>query len=263
MNLKDITSRVCEIAKRTGEYLIIERKGFKKENVLQKNSHDYVSYVDKEAEKRIVKELKVILPEAGFITEEGTVEQSNSGLNWIIDPLDGTTNFIQNHAPYCVSIALAQDENILLGVVYEVCRDECFYAWKDGGSFLNGKQIEVSDNNMDQAFIGLDLPYNAEEYKPIILNVFDKLYGKVSSLRIAGAAAISLCYVAAGRYDGWAEAFIKTWDFSAGAIIVKEAGGEVSTFDGDKNISKTHHIIATNKIIHEPFREILNIKKLN
>lgn len=262
MNLKNITLQVCEIAKRTGNYLVSERRNFNKEKVIQKNSHDYVSYVDKEAEKMTVKELNSLLPHAGFVTEEGTVEQAVGGLNWIIDPLDGTTNFIQDFAPYCVSIALVQDNDILLGVIYEVCRDECFYAWKGGGAFLDNKQIHVSDSDIENAFIGLDLPYNAEEYKPIIVNSFDKLYGKVASLRLAGSAATSLCYVANGRYDGWAEAFIKTWDYSAGAIIVREAGGKVTTFDGDEDISGTHHIVATNEIIHEKFREVLNIKEL-
>lgn len=262
MDLKDITLRVCEIAKRTGHYLLSERKNFDKGKVVQKNSHDYVSYVDKEAEKITVKELSFLLPDVGFITEEGTVEQASEGLNWIIDPLDGTTNFIQDFAPYCVSIALVQDDNILVGVIYEVCRNECFYAWKGGGSFMNGNRLQVSQNNINNAFIGLDLPYNAEEYKPIIVNAFDKLYGKVSSLRLSGSAATSLCYVANGRYDGWAEAFIKTWDYSAGAIIVREAGGKVTTFDGDENIAGTHHIIATNNIIHKDFREVLDIKKI-
>lgn len=262
MNLKDITLRVCEVAKLTGNYLVTERKKFDKEKVIQKNTHDYVSYVDREAEKMTVKQLGLILPKAGFITEEGTVEQGCGELNWIIDPLDGTTNFIQDFAPYCVSIALTLDREILIGVIYEVCRDECFYAWKDGGAFMNNNKIHVSDNSINNSFIGLDLPYNAEEYKPIMVNAFEKLYGRVASLRLSGSAATSLCYVANGRYDGWAEAFIKTWDYSAGAIIVREAGGKVSTFEGDENISGTHHIIATNGMIHEDIREVLNIRKI-
>ena len=233
-----------------------------KENVVQKNTHDYVSYVDREAEKMAVKELSALLPEAGFITEEGTVEQAQSGLNWIIDPLDGTTNFIQDFAPYCVSIALRDGKELLIGVVYEVCRDECFYARKDGGAYLNEKQIKVSGNKIEDAFIGLELPYDAREYKSVILNAIDKLYGKVSSIRIGGSAAMSLCYVACGRYDGWGEAFIKVWDHSAGALIVCEAGGTVTDFSGKTDISETHHIVATNGIIHEDIREVLNINNL-
>jgi myo-inositol-1(or 4)-monophosphatase len=259
MDLKQITYQVCEIAKATGAYLSSERQNFNKENVKQKHSHDYVSYVDREAEKMTVEKLRELLPEAGFITEEGTVEQSAVGLNWVIDPLDGTTNYIQDYAPYCVSIALREGEELLIGVVYEVCRDECFYAWKNGGAYLNGKQIHVSANELENAFVGMDLPYDAEKYKPVILNVFDKLYGKVSSLRINGSAAMSICYVAAGRYDGWAEAFINPWDYSAGVLLVREAGGKVTDFTGKEDIAGTHHIVATNGIIHEQLRELVDI----
>jgi Archaeal fructose-1,6-bisphosphatase and related enzymes of inositol monophosphatase family len=258
MDLKHITLQVCEIAKNTGMYLATERKNFKKESVIQKHSHDYVSYVDREAEQMIVKDLNALLPEAGFITEEGTTEQSRTSLNWIIDPLDGTTNYIHDYAPYCVSIALCDGKDLLIGVVYEVCRDECFYAWKNGKAYLDDKQIFVSDNKIENAFIGMDLPYNADEYKPVILNVFDKLYGKVSSIRINGSAAISLCYVAVGRYDGWAEAFIKSWDYSAGVLIVLEAGGKVTDFFNNENIEGTHHIVATNRFIHEELIEVLH-----
>lgn len=257
MDLKHITGQVCRIAKNTGNYLLSERKNFNKEKVIQKHSHDYVSYVDREAEKMTVKELSALLPEAGFVTEEGTVEQSGKGLNWVIDPLDGTTNYIQDYAPYCVSIALRDGDEILVGVVYEVCRNECFYAWKNGGAYLDDVQIHVSDNKMESAFIGLDLPYNPA-YKPVILNAFEKLYGRVSSIRLSGSAAISLCYVAAARFDGWGEAFISSWDYSAGALLVREAGGVVTDFRGKEDIAGTHHIVATNGVIHEELREILD-----
>lgn len=258
MDLQNITLCVCNIARQTGAYLSAERKNFKTENVLEKSSHDYVSYVDREAERLTVNALKDLLPEAGFITEEGTVEQSADGLNWVIDPLDGTTNYIRDYAPFCVSIALRKNQEILAGVVYEVCRDECFYAWKDGGAYLNGTEIRVSMNDMNSAFIGLDLPYEAEKYKHVVLNVFDKLYGKVSSLRICGSAAMGLCYVAAGRYDGWAEAFIKEWDYSAGVIIVREAGGMITDYDGLMDITGGHHVVATNEIIHEELRQTVS-----
>jgi myo-inositol-1(or 4)-monophosphatase len=262
MDLKQITLQVCRIAENTGAYLLSERKQFRKENVLEKHDHDYVSYVDREAEKMTVKALNEILPGAGFITEEGTVEQSGAGLNWVIDPLDGTTNFIQDFAPYCVSIALREGEELLIGVVYEVCRDECFHAWKGGGAYLNEQPIHVSDNHMEKAFIGLELPYETGKYKPVLLHAFDKLYGKVSGIRVCGSAATAACYVAAGRYDAWGEAFLKVWDYSAGVLIAREAGGKVTDFTGNENISGTHHIIASNGIIHEEFRSLLNMEQL-
>ena len=258
MNLEYLTSKVCEIAGEGATFLAKERKTFRKEKVKEKNAHDYVSYVDKMAEKIIVSKLSQLLPEAGFITEEKTVKFKKKDYYWVIDPLDGTTNYIQDNAPYCVSIALSTETEILAGVVYEVCRNECFYAWKEGGAYLNGQPIRVSEiNNMNKAFIGTGLPYNAKEYKPIINFLIDELYGKVSSIRINGSAAMSMCCVAAGRFDAWVEAFIKPWDFMAGALIVKEAGGLVTDFNGSAAFFNGHHIIASNLQLHNNMVELL------
>ena len=130
LDLKQLTAEVCRIATETGHFLKEERKGFRRERVIEKHAHDYVSYVDKESEVRIVKALTALLPEAGFITEEGSATYQDEPYCWVIDPLDGTTNYIHDEAPYCVCIALRNRTELLLGVVYEVCRDECFYAWK-------------------------------------------------------------------------------------------------------------------------------------
>ncbi len=257
MDLKHITLQVCEIAKITAGYLKAERKNFDREKVVEKNSHDYVSYVDKEAEKITVKALNALLPEAGFITEEDTVERTDTELNWIVDPLDGTTNYIHDYAPYCVSIALRKGNKLVSGVVYEVCRDECFYAWLGGNAYLNGNKIHVSGNKIENAFIGIDLPYNADAYKPVVLRLFDKLYGLAASIRIGGSAAISMCYVAAGRFDGWVEDFIKEWDYSAAVVIVREAGGKITDFSGNENVTGSH-IIASNGVIHEELKKIIN-----
>lgn len=258
MNLEFLTSEVCKIAKEGGHFLAQERKTFRKDRVEEKNAHDYVSYVDKETEKLLVARLSELLPQAGFITEEDTVAFEKKDYYWVIDPLDGTTNYIQDNAPYCVSIALTTDAEILLGVVYEVCRDECFYAWKGSNSFLNETQIRVSDkDNMSQAFIGLDLPYNAGDYKPVVNHLMDSLYGKVSSVRINGSAAMSMCYVAAGRFDAWAEAYIKPWDFMAGALIVLQAGGAVTNFTGSSLFRKGHDILASNSLLHNDMLQLL------
>lgn len=258
MNLEFLTSEVCKIAKEGGSFLAQERKTFRKDRVEEKNAHDYVSYVDKETEKLLVARLSQLLPQAGFITEEDTVAFEKKDYYWVIDPLDGTTNYIQDNAPYCVSIALTTETEILLGVVYEVCRDECFYAWKGGRSYLNETQIHVSDkDNMGQAFIGLDLPYNARDYKPVVNHLMDSLYGKVSSVRINGSAAMSMCYVAAGRFDAWAEAYIKPWDFMAGALIVLQAGGSVTNFKGTSLFRKGHDILASNSLLHNDMLELL------
>ena len=144
LQLEELTRGVCEIAKQAGAYIREERRKFSLESVERKHAHDYVSYVDKGSEKQIVSALRQLLPEAGFITEEGTAKMEegrgkmdeSSSLTWVVDPLDGTTNFIHQYAPYAVSIALLQGKEILIGVVYEVCHDECYYAWKGGGAHL-------------------------------------------------------------------------------------------------------------------------------
>ena len=143
LDLKQLTADVCRIATEVGYFLKEERKNFRRERVVEKHAHDYVSYVDKESEVRVVKALTALLPEAGFITEEGSATYQDEPYCWVIDPLDGTTNYIHDEAPYCVSIALRSRTELLLGVVYEVCRDECFYAWKGGKAFMNGEEIHV------------------------------------------------------------------------------------------------------------------------
>lgn len=251
MNLELLTSEVCKIAKTEGLFLSEERKVFNRNKVEEKNAHDYVSYVDKETEKLLVNKLSELLHQAGFITEEETVEFTENEYCWVIDPLDGTTNFIHDNAPYCVSIALTYQSMPIIGVIYEVCRNECFYAWKGGKAYMNGKQILVSTTaDMNKSLVGLDLPYDDKQYKPIINHLMDSLYGKVSSIRMNGSAAMSLCYVAIGRFDMWVEAYIKSWDFMAGALIVQEAGGMVTDYAGDSNFVKGHHIVATNGLLH-------------
>lgn len=259
MDLKSLTAEICTIAIEGGKYLAEERKNFKLDKVEEKNAHDYVSYVDKETEKLLVAKLSALLPQAGFITEENTAEEyKDQDYVWIIDPLDGTTNYIHDYAPYCVSIALRYKGELQIGVVYEVCRDECFFAWKDGGAYINGQKIHVSDiAEMNKAFVGFDLPYEDKLYKPVANTILNELYGKSASLRMCGSAAMALCFVAAGRFDIWAEAFINPWDYSAGALIIIEAGGEVTNFRGEDKFSDSHHIIASNGLLHEDMIPLL------
>ena len=247
------------------------------ESVERKHAHDYVSYVDKGSEKQIVSALRQLLPEAEFITEEGTAKMDEgrrkmeepsslspqpSPLTWVVDPLDGTTNFIHQYAPYAVSIALLQGKEILIGVVYEVCHDECYYAWKDGGAHLELKgeslKLSVSNQKIQDALLCLQLPYNSDAYKPVIKHLIDKLYGNVGSVRMCGSAAMALCYVASGRYDGYAEKYIGQWDFMAGALIVKEAGGTVTNYEGSEDFTQGNNVVATNGVIQQ---DLLNVIK--
>lgn len=258
IDLKQLTARVCKIATEAGSFLKEERKSFRREQVVEKQAHDYVSYVDKESERQLVRALSALLPEAGFIAEEGSAGYNDEPYCWVIDPLDGTTNYIHDEAPYCVSIALRNRNELLLGVVYEVCRDECFYAWKGGKAFLNNEEIRVSAvNELKDAFLITELPYNHVQYKRTAEHLIHELYGKVGGIRMNGSAASALCYVAAGRFDGWLEAFIGKWDYAAGALIVQEAGGRVTDFYGSEHFLEGHHIIATNGHLHPILQQLV------
>ena len=251
MDLKELTLKVCEVAQQAGAYIRKERAGFSQERVERKHQHDYVSYVDKGSERMIVGALKALLPEAGFITEEGLASHTDEQCLWVVDPLDGTTNFIHGFQPYAVSIALIKGREILIGVVYEVCADECFYAWKGGGAWLDGLAIHVGQCGLNDALLCFQLPYNSDAYKPVIERLIGYFYGRVGSIRMMGSAAMALCYVAAGRLDGYAERYIGQWDYMAGALIVMEAGGKVTDFAGSGHFTQGDGVVATNGIVHQ------------
>ena len=273
IDLEKYTLSVCEIARRAGAYIREERRKFSLERVERKHAHDYVSYVDKGSEKLIVSALRELLPEAGFITEEGTAggvesdEVKSEQLLWVVDPLDGTTNFIHQYAPYAVSIALLQGKKVLIGVVYEICADECFYAWKGGGAWLCGtrnvecgmrsERLHVSSQKMQDALLCLQFPYNSDAYKPVMKGLIDQLYGHVGSIRACGSAAMALCQVAAGRLDGYAEQYIGQWDYMAGSLMVMEAGGQVTDYAGSEDFTQGNSVVATNGIIQQEFLKVI------
>lgn len=258
MDLERLTAEVRTLAIETGNFLREERKHFLREKVQEKNAHDYVSYVDKESERRLIVCLSELLPEAGFIAEEGSGSLTTEEYCWVVDPLDGTTNFIHDNAPYCVSIALRNRNEILLGVVYEVCRDECFWAWKGSPAYLNGREIHVTSiDNLDQSFIELGFPYDAERFRPIVIRLIERLYGRVGGLRLLGSAAVELCYIAAGRFEARFEGLLGPWDIAAGTIILTQAGGQVSDFHGGSTFYSGHEVLASNGRIHDQLLKII------
>lgn len=254
-DLEQLTLSVCDVARQAGAFIRRERQSFQSEKVERKHAHDYVSYVDKQSEQLIVTSLRTLLPQAGFITEEGLASYADEQYCWVVDPLDGTTNFLHSYAPYAVSIALMKGIQIQLGVVYEICADECFYGWKNGGAYMqHGSEqpetLHVSRQPMNDALVCLQLPYNSNAYSPIIRRIIGSLYGRVASVRMIGSAAMALCYVAAGRLDAYAEKYIGRWDYMAGALLVEEAGGTVTTYEGDSEFMCTDNVVATNGIVH-------------
>lgn len=259
MELAALTEKVRELAVEAGAFIRNERKKFSRDKVEKKHAHDYVSYVDKESERRIVSRLKELLPEAGFIAEEGTGSLTDETYCWVVDPLDGTTNFIHDNAPYCVSIALRNREEFLIGVVYEICRDECFWTYKGSPSFLNGNEIHVSAvSDPDDTFLALGFPYNVHDYKPTAIHLVNQCYGRISGLRLLGAAAAELCYVAAGRFDARIEAYLGPWDIAAGSLILLNAGGKITDFKGGNTYVSGHQIVASNGKIHDFLLDIID-----
>jgi myo-inositol-1(or 4)-monophosphatase len=217
-----------------------------------------VTYVDKNAESILVHALQKILPGSTFLTEENTIQQAQGEWQWIIDPLDGTTNFIHQIPVFGISVALKHKEEIVLGVVYEVNKNECFYASKNNGAFLNGNKISVSATSvLADSLVATGFPYYDFNSVENYLNALRVLMTSTRGIRRLGAASIDLCYVACGRFDVFFEYSLAPWDVAAGALIVEEAGGKISDFKGTKNWLFGKEIIATNHMVYDEFAEVL------
>ena len=253
MDYKNITFEVIALAKETGKFLLEEINKVKIADIEVKGLHDFVSYVDKTAEGRIVKRLAEILPESGFVTEEQTATQCGERFNWIVDPLDGTTNFLHHIPLFSVSIALMEYDKVVAGVVYEPNLDECFYAWKGGSAFMNDKEIHVSDQKeMKNTLLATGFPYNDFGKLDGYIELFTWFARNTSGLRRLGSAAVDLAYTACGRYEGFYEYGLHAWDVAAGAFIVKQAGGTVTHFKGGEDYIFGGELLASNTLLHEP-----------
>ena len=253
MDLNLLCKEVCELAKAAGAFIRNEAGKVKNEQVSVKWHNNLVSYVDTTAEQMLVEGLQKLLPDSGFIAEENTIKQNlNAEYCWIIDPLDGTTNFLYGIPSYAVSIALHhRDEGMLLGVVYEVNGSECFHAVKNEGAFLNEKPISVTSTHLlKNAFLSTGFPYYDFEVINEYIKVLRYLMQNTRGIRRLGAAAVDLCYVACGRYDGFFEHSLAPWDVAAGSLIIQEAGGIVSDFGGGGTYLFGKQIVAGNRQIH-------------
>ncbi len=247
---QQLTLATCEIARLAGKFMGDERKNFDDSKIETKGLHDLVSYVDKESEKQIIDQLQKLLPESGFIAEEGTNNKRGVRYNWVIDPLDGTTNYIQGIPVYAVSIGLLDGDELVLGVVYEVGRNECFYAWKDGGAYLNGEPIRVSERgDIHDALLATGFPYNNFSKMGSYMEFLEWTMKNARGVRRLGSAATDLAYVACGRFDAFWEYDLKPWDVAAGALIVKEAGGTVTDYKGGNDYLFGREIVASNKLL--------------
>lgn len=256
-----LCKRIREITATVRIFILQERINFTNTSIERKGHNDLVSYVDRNAEEMLVKELHRLLPDAGFITEENTTEASDKDFVWIIDPLDGTTNYIHGMPCFCISIALMKGDELVVGIVHELNFDECFYAWKDGGAFMNDKPIRVTEiNKLADSLLATGFPYsNYDRMKPY-MEIFDYCMRNTHGLRRLGSAAADLAYVACGRFEGFYEYGLNSWDVAAGALLVKEAGGKVTDFKGGSNFIFGGEMIATNPHVADEFLKVVKQK---
>ncbi len=237
MNLLLIEKQVIQLCEEVGNFIRTENENFDRSRIEQKGSFsNLVSYVDKEAELRLVKRLTEIIPGAGFIAEEGTDSEGTNEYKWIIDPLDGTTNFLHGLPIFAISIGLTRKEQTILGVVYEVSHKECFHAIEGGKAYCNEKEIHVSRvQSLNESLLATGFPCYHTEKKENYLEIIRIFLEQTHGIRRLGSAAIDLAYVACGRMEGFFEYNLKPWDVAGGAFILQQAGGKVTDFSGGNN----------------------------
>ncbi len=249
MDLHTINNKVRHTCLEVADFIKKEANHFSRDKIELKGLNDLVSYVDKQAEQKLVSACKSILPEAGFITEEGTESTRGEEYNWIIDPLDGTTNFTHGLPVYAISIALMQGDSIVAGVVHEINRNECFHAIENGPAFCNDKIVSVADTaNLKDGLLATGFPYYNFEQMEQYLKILNVFMQKTHGLRRLGSAAVDLAYVACGRFEGFFEFNLNAWDVAAGAFIVQQAGGKVTDFKGGDNYVFGREIIAAGPV---------------
>ena len=228
-----------------------------------KQRSDYVTNVDRLSEAAIIDVVRSNYPDHKILAEESSRDDTTVGYRWIIDPIDGTTNFIHGLPVFSISIAVEKDGEIIIGVIYDMTRDEMFYAEHGKGAFLNGKPIQVTSLQKPEfALLATGFPFKQKHFIELYLKSFALLFQKVSAIRRLGSAAIDMAYLACGRVDGFWEIGLSPWDIAAGSLIIREAGGIISDFSGDDNYLKTGNVIASNTLLHPVlFETIRNVFK--
>ena len=254
--MKDFIAVAREAALKAGRILRDNIHGIRE--IIYKGDINLVTEMDMRSERTIVEMLRVAFPDHGIIAEEETKLSNASGYTWIIDPLDGTTNYAHGYPCFAVSIALRHEDDVVLGVVYDPMRDELFSAQKGLGAYLNGKQIKVSQvDTLIKSLLATGFPYDRKMSNKNNMNYFHGLLMASQEVRRDGSAALDLCYVAAGRLDGFWELKLKPWDVAAGSLVVHEAGGMISDLSGNRFDMHDEEILASNGRIHRQMIDIL------
>ncbi len=257
-DLQILTRHAVEAVRETAAFIRAETGKVTTGQIEEKHLNGLVSYVDRTAEEMLVERLGKLLPEAVFITEEATVENRAGDLQWIIDPLDGTTNFLYGVPHFSVSVGLRSGDQMQIGVVHHVPADECFYAWRDGGAWCNGEAIRTSArSDMRQALVSTGFPYHNFSRAQGWFAALRRFMEQGRGARRFGSAALDLAYVACGRFDVFFEYGLNAWDVAGGALLVHEAGGRVCDFKGGNNFVDGAELLAAAPGVFDAAFEII------
>ena len=259
MNLEILCNKTIQLVTEVGQYIRQNIALNKNYDFELKGKNDFVTEIDKNSEKKLTIGLSQILPIAGFIAEEKTETITHEIYNWVIDPIDGTTNFIHGLYPHAISVALLKNNTPILGVVYEIGRDECFYTWEGAASYCNGNTIQVSQNKLlSESLIATGFPYYDYKRLAPFLKTLKFFMKNSQGIRRLGSAATDLAYVACGRFDAFYEYSLKPWDVAAGVILVQNAGGKTSDFSGNNSHIFEGEIIAANSYVYKEFLDVIS-----
>ncbi len=256
--LARLTARANDIVGQAAQFIRSQVGQVNSQDIEIKALNSLVSYVDKRAEELLVKGLSPLLAEASFLTEEATIAATSATYQWIIDPLDGTTNFLHGLPFFSVSVALQNEKQTLLGIVREVNSDEQFVGWRGGGAWLNGQRIGVSPNTkLSEALLATGFPYYDFEQMDGYIRLLRYFMQHCRGIRRFGSAALDLAYVACGRFDGFFEYGLNAWDIAAGMLLVEEAGGRATDFSGLNSYLECGEVLAASPIVYEAMLEAL------
>ena len=232
----------------------------KSSEISYKGTVDLVTNFDTQAQRVIFDHLSSCFPDHDYLAEEGLNQNKGAEFRWIIDPLDGTTNYAHHFPVFTVSIALEREGEVVLGLIYDPMREEMFSAVKGEGAFLNGEKIRVSAvDDLNKSLLATGFPYDIRASKVNNITHFNNFLTRVQGIRRCGSAAMDLCYVASGRFDGFWELKLSPWDMAAGALIVQEAGGLISDFQNGEFTIYGAEILASNGLIHQQIVEVLQL----
>lgn len=254
-NKSEFLGTAFRAAMLAGECIIKNIGKISKDEIDTKQVSDFVTRVDREAESLIISTIRKKFPEHHFLAEETMHDADAAHFRWIIDPLDGTTNFIHSYPAFSVSIALQHKRETILGFIYDPLRNEIFSVEKSKGSYLNGNPVSISSNTeMQNSLIATGFPFRKKEIIDDYLSLFKRIFYKVSDIRRAGSAALDFANLACGRCDGFFEIGLSPWDIAAGSLLITEAGGIISDFGGGPDYLETGNVVAGVPDVH---RELL------